>query len=421
MLPFEEVVEALGRTGQHDLGLQVVPLDAIVGSVDRAVDFDRGLRPTSARLRSRWERIAAAQRRGESLPPVSLYKIGDLYFVRDGHHRVSVAKSLGRDDIDAYVVEVTTRIPLGDDTLRVRPAAQGPRAAVPRARAARRAEARDADRASSDPWDFGVARRGRRGVGLPRDAAPRHVHGPRARSRTTGSRRSTCRSSSCCASGDLIADGETETEAYLRVAADRYRALRTHEWSDEVLDELRRLERRRKWRRRPPPQTRRLRERFPGTGGDRMSRLISFVFGAAAGAAATHFLDPTSGSRRVSASTARTRPRAHGAVANATPPPPTSTTSGSPTRSRPRSSASRAQGRRVDVQAGVAYLRGTDRRGVDRPAGDDRHVDGIKGVNNLLHEPGKPAPGRAAGRHQRTDLVARPGMAVAGPWRQHEQ
>ena len=112
MLPFEEVVEALGRIGQHDLGLRVVPLDAIVGSVDRAVDFDRGLRPTSARLRSRWERIAAAQRRGEAFPPVSLYKIGDLYFVRDGHHRVSVAKSLGRTDIDAYVVEVETRLPL---------------------------------------------------------------------------------------------------------------------------------------------------------------------------------------------------------------------------------------------------------------------------------------------------------------------
>src|SRR5688572_13486103 len=117
MLPFEEVVEALGRTGQNDIGLQVVPLEAIVGSVDRAVDFDRGLRPTSARLRSRWERINAAQRRGEALPPVSLFKVGDLYFVRDGHHRVSVAKSLGRADIDAYVVEVTTRVKLGEDTL----------------------------------------------------------------------------------------------------------------------------------------------------------------------------------------------------------------------------------------------------------------------------------------------------------------
>src|SRR4051794_35260749 len=115
ILPFEEVVEALGRTGQVDRGLQVVPLDAIVGTVDRAVDFDRGFRPTSARLRSRWGRIAAAQRRGEPLPPVSLYKVGDLYFVRDGHHRVSVAKSQGRTDIDAYVTEVTTRLRLGRD------------------------------------------------------------------------------------------------------------------------------------------------------------------------------------------------------------------------------------------------------------------------------------------------------------------
>src|ERR671926_2003482 len=115
ILPFEEVVDALGRTGQVDRGLQIVPLDAIVGTVDRAVDFDRGFRPTSARLRSRWERIAAAQRRGEALPPVSLYKVGDLYFVRDGHHRVSVAKSLARGDIDAYVTEVKTRLRLGAD------------------------------------------------------------------------------------------------------------------------------------------------------------------------------------------------------------------------------------------------------------------------------------------------------------------
>src|SRR3954449_7670318 len=108
ILPFEEVIEALGRTGQHDLGLQVVPLHQVVGTVDRTVDFDRGFRPTSPRLRSRWERIAAARRGGGRLPTISLYKVGDLYFVRDGHHRVSVAKSLGRDDIDAYVTEVQT-------------------------------------------------------------------------------------------------------------------------------------------------------------------------------------------------------------------------------------------------------------------------------------------------------------------------
>src|SRR4051794_23088342 len=154
ILPFEEVVDALGRSGQVDRGLQVVPLDAIVGTVDRAVDFDRGFRPTSARLRSRWERIAAAQRRGEALPPISLFQIGDLYFVRDGHHRVSVAKSLGRDDIDAYVTEVTTRLKLGSDLtvadLPVKDHERLFRERVPL----------DRDRRArillSDPWDFGV-------------------------------------------------------------------------------------------------------------------------------------------------------------------------------------------------------------------------------------------------------------------------
>src|SRR6476620_1573404 len=116
ILPFEEVVDALGRVGQVDRGLKVVALDDIVGTVDRAADFDRGFRPTTQRLRSRWERIAAAQRRGEAMPPVSLFKVGDLYFVRDGHHRVSVAKSLGRPDIDAYVTEVETRVPLDSET-----------------------------------------------------------------------------------------------------------------------------------------------------------------------------------------------------------------------------------------------------------------------------------------------------------------
>ena len=232
-----------------------MPLDAIVGSVDRAVDFDRGLRPTSARLRSRWERIAAAQRRGEALPPVSLYKIGDLYFVRDGHHRVSVAKSLGRNDIDAYVVEVETRLPLSEDTL-VSDLPLKDHERLFRERVPLPAEARE--RISVDgPVGLRRARRGRRGVGLPRDAEPRHLHGSR-RGRAPLVRGGVrARSSSCCGTGDLIAEGETETEAYLRVARDRYRVLRTHEWSDDVLEQLRRDERRRKWRRRPPPQTRR--------------------------------------------------------------------------------------------------------------------------------------------------------------------
>ena len=95
ILPYEEVIQALGFVSERSLGLQVVPLDAIVGTIDRGRDFDRQFRPTSRRVRSRWEQIAAAMRRGESLPPVDLLKVGEIYFVRDGHHRVSVARALG--------------------------------------------------------------------------------------------------------------------------------------------------------------------------------------------------------------------------------------------------------------------------------------------------------------------------------------
>jgi hypothetical protein len=251
MLPFEEVVEALGRTGQHDLGLRVVPLDAIVGTVDRGVDFDRGFRPTSTRLRSRWERIASAQRRGESLPPVSLFKIGDLYFVRDGHHRVSVAKSLGREDIDAYVTEVTTRVRLGEDTLVSElPLKDHERLFRERVRLPTEARRRIS---LSDPWDYGTLAEAveawgframqNRGTYMDRGEVAHHWFTEEYEPVVELLR-----------AGDLIHGDETETEAYMRVAADRYRVLRTHEWSDEVLDELRREERRRRRRRRTPPR-----------------------------------------------------------------------------------------------------------------------------------------------------------------------
>ena len=101
ILPYEEVIQALGFVSEHSIGLKVVPLDLIVGTVDRGRDFDRRFRPTSRRVRSRWEQIATAMRRGESMPPVDLLRVGEIYFVRDGHHRVSVARALGRTDIDA--------------------------------------------------------------------------------------------------------------------------------------------------------------------------------------------------------------------------------------------------------------------------------------------------------------------------------
>src|SRR6186997_756766 len=95
ILPFDEVVAALGARGERRLGLQTIRLDSIVGTVDRSREFDRRFRPTSRRVRRRWERIAQAMRRGEAMPPIDVYRIGDLHFVRDGHHRVSVARHLG--------------------------------------------------------------------------------------------------------------------------------------------------------------------------------------------------------------------------------------------------------------------------------------------------------------------------------------
>src|SRR6202012_1735799 len=86
VLPYEEVVAALGYVSERRIGLRVVALSAIVGSVDRAREFDRSFRPTSGRVRSRWEHIAAMARRGESLPPVDLLRIGELYFVGSGEH-----------------------------------------------------------------------------------------------------------------------------------------------------------------------------------------------------------------------------------------------------------------------------------------------------------------------------------------------
>src|SRR3712207_6217813 len=76
MLPFDEVVAALGATSRHDLGEQVIPLDSIVGTVDRRRgEFDRSFRPAPAQ-RGRWERIAEARKRGESMPPIDVYRIG---------------------------------------------------------------------------------------------------------------------------------------------------------------------------------------------------------------------------------------------------------------------------------------------------------------------------------------------------------
>jgi hypothetical protein len=95
--------------GQRQLGLETIRLDTIVGTAGPRRDFDRRFRPTSARVRSRWERLALAQRRGEAIPPIEVYRVGHVHFVADGHHRVSIAAATRQRLIDAYVTQVLTR------------------------------------------------------------------------------------------------------------------------------------------------------------------------------------------------------------------------------------------------------------------------------------------------------------------------
>lgn len=83
--------------------LEVVPLHAVVGAVDSAVNFDSDFRPASNALRWRWERIALAHRKGQALPPVVLSRQPDGYYVVDGRHRISVARALRHRDIEAWV------------------------------------------------------------------------------------------------------------------------------------------------------------------------------------------------------------------------------------------------------------------------------------------------------------------------------
>ncbi|HET7269880.1 MAG TPA: hypothetical protein VFI90_02225, partial [Rubrobacter sp.] len=90
LLSFEEVKNALGAVSQVYLGMREVPVSKIVGSVGRHRDFDRAFLPSKPDLGARWRRIDEIMHSAEELPPVSLYKIGDAYFVQDGNHRVSV-------------------------------------------------------------------------------------------------------------------------------------------------------------------------------------------------------------------------------------------------------------------------------------------------------------------------------------------
>jgi len=112
LLSFEEVREKLHLGGPIYRGVETVPLAHILGSLNRYHDFDRAFLPTQSHTADRWMRINRAWYREEALPPVLLYKVGEVYFVVDGNHRVSVARDQGQEFIDAEVREYRSRVPL---------------------------------------------------------------------------------------------------------------------------------------------------------------------------------------------------------------------------------------------------------------------------------------------------------------------
>src|SRR5919112_218813 len=109
LLSFEEAKSTLVRSSQAYRGMRAVEVEKITGSVGRYRDFDGSFLPHKKNMIERWGRVDRAYHQGVELPAVSLYKIGDAYFVRDGNHRVSVARFHGVAAIDAEVVEIRGR------------------------------------------------------------------------------------------------------------------------------------------------------------------------------------------------------------------------------------------------------------------------------------------------------------------------
>ena len=235
VLPFDEVVEALGLRSRRTLGLRVIPLAHIVGSVNRTREFDRGFRPTTERVRPRWERIAVAYRRGEVVPPIDVFKLGDLYFVEDGNHRVSVARALGRTDIEARVTEVGTEVgseptlTLSDLPLKSHERLFFERVPLPR-------EVRHHIRLS-EPRHYAALAEGVEAWGframqecqcyMSRDGVALAWFEEDYRPLIDSLRE--------C---EMIAPGQSETEAYLDVVTERYELMRTHDWSEDILHRL---------------------------------------------------------------------------------------------------------------------------------------------------------------------------------------
>jgi hypothetical protein len=235
ILPFDEVVAELGRVGERELGLQGVALDSIVGTVDKPHGFDRSFRPTSSRVRGRWERIAEAMRRGEPIPPVSLYRVGEVHFVRDGHHRVSVARALGLREIDGYVTEIRTRVgaggglTVGDLPVKGHERLFRERVPLPREAAERVV--------LSDPWKYGDLAEGVEAWGFRASQERRDLLDRTAAARAWYEEEFLPVVAMLREAG-LVGEDETEADAYERLGGERYQLMRTMDWSEDIVKRL---------------------------------------------------------------------------------------------------------------------------------------------------------------------------------------
>jgi hypothetical protein len=115
LLSYDHVKEKLRLGGAIYRGVKTVEIARIVGSVNRYVDFDHAFLPLNNKLANRWQNIDRAFYEDVSLPPVVLYKVGEVFFVVDGHHRVSVARQQGQEFIEAEVRECQVKVPVEPD------------------------------------------------------------------------------------------------------------------------------------------------------------------------------------------------------------------------------------------------------------------------------------------------------------------
>lgn len=118
LLPFDAVRQALGLRDAVRRGFQVIEIDQIVGSVGRDGEFTRTFLPKSSFIRDGWQQVADLPS-CQDIPPILVYQVSNIYFVVDGHHRVSVCRSRGAKSIKAFVIEYTTSVSIDkDDSLK---------------------------------------------------------------------------------------------------------------------------------------------------------------------------------------------------------------------------------------------------------------------------------------------------------------